>query len=186
MRPAIFVLLLMPIFGQLAGAAELPTDSVKPIDYSEMPHLGTTDEYINGSRSATVFADIKILGITATDGVAQFKNGPQVRGVRICSVTAGGPGMRAGLHSEQVATAEILTAGFFGAAMFFPPAAAGAFAVQALNIGVSYDLILAVDGQRTHNLQELQQALTGSTAGELLYLVVIRGRRRKNLVVTLQ
>jgi S1-C subfamily serine protease len=69
--------------------------------------------------------------------------------------------------------------------MFFPPVAC-ALAVNALNIGKSYDVIIAVDGQRTHNVPELLTALKDATAGEPIYLVVIRNGRRNYKVLTLQ
>jgi S1-C subfamily serine protease len=71
------------------------------------------------------------------------------------------------------------------AGMFFPPAVLGGMVVKGLGIGESYDLIIAVDGQRTHNVRELCEALTGATRGELLYLVVVRGGRRNNIEVAL-
>jgi S1-C subfamily serine protease len=72
------------------------------------------------------------------------------------------------------------------AGMLFPPAALGAIIVNDAGIGESYDLIIAIDGQRTHNVQELRQDLAGATSGELVYLVLIRAGRRYNVVVTLQ
>jgi S1-C subfamily serine protease len=70
--------------------------------------------------------------------------------------------------------------------MFFPPAALGAVIVQNANIGESYDLIIAIDGQRTRNVQELRQALADAASGELVYLVLVRAGRRYNVVVALQ
>ena len=70
--------------------------------------------------------------------------------------------------------------------MLFPPAALGAIIVQDASIGQSYDLIIAIDGQRTHNVQELRQALASATSGELVYFVLIRTGRRHDVVVALQ
>jgi S1-C subfamily serine protease len=194
MRPAIFALALavlmqppLAVHSQPPLAAELPADSAMPNYSVEIPDLGTTDQYLDGSYGDGVKAsEIEVLGITATNGVAQLKNGPSVRGVKVCSATPRGPGAIVGLRSKQVAASALLTAGFLAAAVLFPPAVLGAVAVETLNIGQSYDLILAVDGQRTHNLNELRGALTGTATGQLSYLVVLRGGQRKNLVVTLR
>jgi hypothetical protein len=110
MRPAIFALALavfiqppLAVHSQPPLAAELPADSAMPNYSVEIPDLGTTDQYLDGSYGDGVKAsEIEVLGITATNGVAQLKNGPSVRGVKVCSVTPHGPAAIAGLRSEEV------------------------------------------------------------------------------------
>jgi S1-C subfamily serine protease len=55
-------------------------------------------------------------------------------------------------------------------------------------IGESYDLIMAVDGQRTHDTNELINALRDVVGGddELAYLVIVRRGKRQNIVVKLK
>jgi hypothetical protein len=54
----------------------------------------------------------------------------------------------------------------------------GMLAVNQLNLGESYDLIIAVDGQRTRNVPEFIGTLVHASAGELVYLVLIRRGHR--------
>lgn len=42
------------------------------------------------------------------------------------------------------------------------------------DVGESHDLIIAVDGERTRNIADLQDALSREDGGEIVYLVVVR------------
>jgi S1-C subfamily serine protease len=72
--------------------------------------------------------------------------------------------------------------------VFFPPALFGVFVIPQSGIGESYDLIMAVDGQRTHDTNELINALSDVVGGdgELAYLVIVRRGKRQNVVVKLK
>jgi S1-C subfamily serine protease len=163
---------------QVAYASGVSTADTSQSDYTNIPNLGTADDYVNGSQDADGLSEIGLLGITVADGSAQLKNGQTVQGVRVCSVTRGGAGANAGLRNQQVVLKGVLTVGFFAAAMFFPPAMLGMVAVNQLDLGESYDVIIAVDGQRTHNVPEFLETLVHVSAGELVYLVLIRGGHR--------
>jgi S1-C subfamily serine protease len=187
LRPSILALAFITALSPIAFAGEMTTNATSPGYSAEIPDLGTSDDYVNGSHGANANATtISILGISVIDGTAQLKGGKTVRGVEICSIAAGGSGGAAGLRSEKVALSTALTAGFFAAGMFFPPALLGAMAVNGLGIGESHDLIIAVDGHRTHNVRELRETLIGAAAGELVYLVVVRGGRRNDIVIALR
>lgn len=185
-RFSILALAFTAFLSHVAFGAEIENSPVPQVS-KEIPHLGTADEYANGAPGIDAYVTgIAPLGITVIDGTARLKDGRTVRGARVCSVSSGAAGATAGLRDEQVGEAALLTAGFFMAGVFFPPAVFGAIAVHELGIGESYDLIIAVDGERTHNVLELREALTPVTAGELLYLVVVRRGRRDYVVVALQ
>jgi S1-C subfamily serine protease len=181
---------LMAVVGMLnhaAFAADLTAARTPPNSSEEIGDLGTLDEYVRGSPdSDSGGSEVTALGISVMDGTAQLKGTGQVKGVRIRSVLPGTAAAIAGLRGERVVVSSVLTAGFLVAGMLFPPAALGAVIVQDASIGESYDLIIAIDGQRTRNVQELRQALVGAASGELVYLVLVRAGRRYNVVVALQ
>jgi hypothetical protein len=184
LRSSILALAFTAFLSHVAFGAEIE-NSAAPQVSKEIPDLGTADEYVNGAPGIDAYATgIALLGITVIDGTARLKDGRTVRGARVCSVSAGA-GATAGLRDEEVGKAGLLTAGFLMAGVFFPPAVFGAIAVHELGIGESYDLIIAVDGEPTHNVLELREALIPVTAGELLYLVVVRRGRRDYIVVPL-
>ena len=181
---------LMAVAGMMnhpALAADLTTARIPPNSSGEIGDLGTLDQYVRGSPDSDSGAiDVTTLGISVMNGTAELEGKGQVKGVRIRSVLPGTAAAIAGLRGEQAAVSSFLTAGFLVAGMLFPPAALGAVVVRGAGIGESYDLIIAIDGQRTRNVQELVEALAGATSGELVYLVLIRGGRRYNVVVALQ
>jgi S1-C subfamily serine protease len=181
---------LMAVAGMLnhaALAADLTTAQTPPNPSGKIGDLGTLDQYVRGSPdSDSGAAYITTLGISVMNGAAELEGKGQVKGVQIRSVMPGTAAAIAGLQGERVAVASFLTAGFLVAGMVFPPAALGAAIVHGAGIGKSYDLIIAVDGKRTYNVQELNEALAGATPGELVYLVLIRGGRRYDVVVALK
>jgi hypothetical protein len=67
-----------------------------------------------------------------------------------------------------------LTAALAMGGMVFPPAMFMAILVSQGDVGESHDLIIAVDGERTRNIADLQDALSREDGGEVVYLVVIR------------
>jgi hypothetical protein len=187
LRTSILALAFAASFSHVALGADISTDAIPPGYSREIPNLKTADEYVNGSAGTeNELTGIELLGITVIIGTAQLKEGGTVQGVRVCSVMAGTSGAVAGLRGEEDGVAAVLTVGFFAASMFFPPALLGALAVHELRIGEAYDLIIAVDGRRTHNVVELREALTPVTAGELVYLVVVRNGRRDYIAAAIQ
>jgi S1-C subfamily serine protease len=67
----------------------------------------------------------------------------------------------------------------------FPPAMFVAILAQQSEVGESHDLIIAVDGERTRNTVDLQDALDRVHDGEIVYLDVIRAGRRQHIAVRL-
>jgi S1-C subfamily serine protease len=183
-RSLIALIAVVGMLNHAAFAADLTAARTPPNSSEEIGDLGTLDEYVRGSDSGA--SEVTVLGISVMNGTAQLKGTGQVRGVRILSVLPGTAAAIAGVRGERVAASAFLTAGFLVAGMFFPPAALGAVIVQNASIGESYDLIIAIDGQRTRNVQELRQALADAASGELVYLVLVRAGRRYNAVVALQ
>ena len=58
-------------------------------------------------------------------------------------------------------------------------------AVQQSGLGESHDLIIAVDGQRTRNLNDFMRAIGEAEAGEIVYLTVVSEGRRNQVRVEL-
>ncbi|MBV8452397.1 MAG: PDZ domain-containing protein [Deltaproteobacteria bacterium] len=186
-RSLIALIAVAGMLNHAAFAADLTATRTPPNSSQEIGDLGTVDEYVRGSPdSASGASEVTALGISVMNGTTQLEGKRPIKGVRIRSVLPRTAAAIAGLRGEQAAVSAFLTAGFVVAGMFFPPAALGAIVVQNASIGESYDVIIAIDGQRTRNVHELRQALAGATSGELVYLVLVRDGRRHNAVVALQ
>jgi S1-C subfamily serine protease len=76
-----------------------------------------------------------------------------------------------------------LTIGILATAAFFPPAM---LCVMALSgIGESHETIIAVDGERTRDVTDFEEAIEKAKAGEVVYLTVVTGGRREQIRVAL-
>jgi S1-C subfamily serine protease len=174
------------VVDRAASAADLASIEPRPNSQQDIRDLRTLDEYVKGSQEGDSGAiAVSMLGMSVMNGSADLDGHGLVRGVKIVSVMPGTPAAIAGMRSQHAAVASALTAGFFVAGLFFPPALLGAAIVQGSGVGESCDLIIAVDGQRAHNIQEFGQALANATSGELVYVVLVRAGRRHDLVVAL-
>jgi S1-C subfamily serine protease len=111
--------------------------------------------------------------------------GPSVTGIKVITVDPGGPAAIAGLQSERMIVRTVLTAGLAVGGLVFPPTLFVATLVSQGDVGESHDLIIAVDGERTRNIADLQDALSLADDGEIVYLVVVRGGRRQCVAVRL-
>jgi len=70
-----------------------------------------------------------------------------------------------------------------GAAAFFPPAIFGVPFLMQMQSPRSYDVLVAVDGERVQDVDELENSLREAKAGETIYLTIIRSGRRVQLRV---
>jgi hypothetical protein len=171
-------------FAHISFAANLTVNSSAALPTDDPRGLGTVDEYVRDSPDSKLMSkDIAPLGIEVMNGRARLHDGRSVAGVRIIRVLSHDVGAAAGLRSQNVAIPQLLTAGLVVGSLFFPPAILGVFLVQQSGIGESYDLIIAADGQRTHDVPELTEALREAVRGELVYLVIVRKGLREHLVV---
>jgi S1-C subfamily serine protease len=65
----------------------------------------------------------------------------------------------------------------------FPPAMMG---VLALSKAVElHDMVIAVDGERTYDVTDFEEAIEKAEAGEVVYLTVLRHGRREQIRLAL-
>jgi S1-C subfamily serine protease len=149
--------------------------------------LGSVKDYVGGdSYSVGENEDqVPALGIEVTNGESKLTRGPSVTGIKVITVDPGGPAAIAGLQSERMIVRTVLTATLAVGGLVFPPALFVATLVSQGDVGESHDLIIAVDGERTRNIADLQDALSRADDGEIVYLVVVRAGRRQCVAVRL-
>jgi S1-C subfamily serine protease len=149
--------------------------------------LGSVKDYVGGdSYSVGENEDqVPALGIEVTNGESKLTRGPSVIGIKVISVDPGGPAAIAGLQTERVIVRTALTAALAVGGLFVPPAMVAAILVSQSDVGESHDLIIAVDGERTRDIVDLQDALSRADDGEIVYLVVVRAGRRQCVAVRL-
>jgi S1-C subfamily serine protease len=144
--------------------------------------LGSVDDYMGQEKPSDV-QEVSALGIEVSEGTATLATGASLHGLDVIRVSPDGPAARAGLKNERDIGKTILVGALAAGGLFFPPALFGAIAIGQSDIGVSYDTIIAVDSERTRNVQELEDAVARGREGPILYLSVIRAGRRNQIQV---
>jgi S1-C subfamily serine protease len=149
--------------------------------------LGSVKDYVSGDPYAVGENEdqVSALGIEVANGESKLTRGTSVTGIKVISVDPNGPAAIAGLQSERMIGRTALTAALAVGGMVFPPAMFIAILVSQGDVGESHDLIIAVDGERTRNIADLQDALSREDGGEIVYLIVVRAGRRECVAVRL-
>ena len=157
------------------------------------PQPGSVDDYIKNTEADIAAAPLltlnaEILGIHVFNTRGALVSGQLVRGVGVDVVDPAGPAYEAGIRAPHVrkarAAAEAgLIALIFGGAMFFPPVIMVIPLMNPMEFR-EFDVILAVDAQRTHDVFEFQDSLRNIKPGELVYLTVLREGKREEIHVS--
>jgi S1-C subfamily serine protease len=185
MRLPIFKFL--PLFVLVTIAAPLVFVGAAAGSANQSQALGSVKDYVGGDAGSVGENEDQVpaLGIEVTNGESKLTRGPSVIGIKVISVDAGGPAAIAGLQSERLIARTALTAVLAVGGLFVPPAMIAAILISQSDVGESHDLIIAVDGERTRNIADLQDALSRADDGEIVYLVVVRAGRRQCVAVRL-
>jgi hypothetical protein len=152
--------------------------------------LGSTNDYME-TPGSYVLSDptgpyqSPFLGIAVRSGTVRLEHDRVVSGVEILTVIPGSPAGAAGLQgsSPGALRSTILFIGMIAGAALFPPAMLGVMALS--KIGEPHETIIAVDGERTRNVTEFEEAIEKADAGEVVYLTVVSSRRREQVRVAL-
>ncbi len=155
------------------------------ISDSEPRYLGSVDDYVRSAPDFSNTYEAPLMGMEVSNGWGELKSGRLLSGVAVLTVSPDGPSAAAGIRSRRAAVRTALTIALSAAALFFPPAIVGVMAVQQSSWGESHDLIIAVDGQRTRNLDDFRRAIGEAEAGEIIYLTVVSEGRRNQVRVEL-
>ena len=153
--------------------------------------LGSTRDYLQSNSDSYVQSnpagtyESPLLGIAVTSGTVGLEYGRVVSGVEILTVIPGSAGGVAGLQgsSPGVFRTTALVIGMVAGAALFPPAMLGVMALS--KIGEPHETIIAVDGERTRDVTEFEEAIEKADAGEVVYLTVVSSGRREQIRVAL-
>jgi S1-C subfamily serine protease len=148
-------------------------------------HLGSVNDYLSTKPDSPDVYEVSQLGIDVKNGESTLQSIYQFDGVEIVGVLSGGPGAAAGLKGERRQVQAIMTVGLLAASMFFPPAVMGLAVLESSGIGESHEFIIAVDGIRTHDINDFGAALSQAEPGEIVYLTVVSNSQRRQLQVPL-
>jgi len=164
---------------QMAPPVSPPAATDTPTDAASMQGV---HDYLDTSTGPV---EISQLGIMARDAHATLEDGQKVTGVAVVDISDKGAAAKAlGTHhvSHMVVGGALLGAGV-AAAVLFPPALIGVLIIANSHVGMSYDLVIGVDGFRVRNTMELMQTVADVQPGDTLYLAIVRGGHRVQIPV---
>jgi S1-C subfamily serine protease len=169
----------------LVLALTVGASTTKAGDIHSDSHLGSVDDYLSTNPDFPDAYEFPRLGIDVKNGYGTLQNRYQFDGVEIVRVIPGGPGAAAGLKGDRRQVQQIMTVGLLAASMFFPPAIMGVAALESSGVGESREFIIAVDGNRTHDVNDFGEALSQAQPGQIVYLTLVRNGQREQLRIRL-
>jgi hypothetical protein len=124
-------------------------------------------------------------GMQLREAKRTLKSGEEADGLLITTIEKGSPAAAAGLHPYNHVVHDALAgAAVVGSLMPFGQAAILLIpALDIMQVGESYDMIIGVDGSRVTNFLDYQDRMRDLQPGEIVYLSVVRNGKR--LQVTL-
>jgi PDZ domain len=124
-------------------------------------------------------------GMQLREAKRTLKSGEEADGLLITTIEKGSPAAAAGLHPYNHVVHDALAgAAVVGSLMPFGQAAILLIpALDMMQVGESYDMIIGVDGSRVTNFLDYQDRMRDLQPGEIVYLSVVRNGKR--LQVTL-
>ena len=159
-----------------------------PINRSEEapPNVGSIAEYMEKGGNPAFASYLPLFGIHVFEGRGELASGQSFSGLCVTAVDRPGPADDVGIRAEHIrvlrtATEVGASALLAGAILVFPPAIVGVAMIPDMGSTKAYDVIVAVDGERTRNTNELENSLRCVKAGEVIYLTIIRDGRRAQL-----
>jgi hypothetical protein len=190
-RTAILLLIATTIALVLARVqsanAEVQNSSALNRSEGAPPNIGTIGDYLGNSGNANLSLYLPLFGIHVVEGRGELASGQSLSGVSVISVDRLGPSDEAGVRAEHIrVTRAAVEAGesvlLFGALLLFPPAILAIPYIPKISASAN-DVIIAVDAERTRNINELENSLGNVQAGETIYLSIIRDGRRREIRV---
>jgi S1-C subfamily serine protease len=124
-------------------------------------------------------------GMQLREAKRTLKSGEDADGLLITSVEKGSPAAAAGLQPYSHAVHDALTAAAMVGAVFSGGLAVVVIpALDYMQVGESYDLIIGVDGSRVTNFLDFQDRMRDLQPGELVYLSVVRNGKRLQITLS--
>ncbi len=118
-------------------------------------------------------------GMQLREARRTLKSGEEADGLLITAVEKGSPAANVGLHPYTHGVHDALTAAAMVGAVFSGGLAVVVIpAIDYMQVGESYDMIIGVDGSRVTNFLDYQDRMRDLQPGEVIYLSVVRNGKR--------
>ena len=118
-------------------------------------------------------------GMQLREARRTLKSGEEADGLLVTAVEKGSPAAAVGLHAYTHNVHDALTAAAMVGAVFSGGLAVVVIpALDYMQVGESYDMIIGVDGSRVTNFLDFQDRMRDLQPGEVIYLSVVRNGKR--------
>ena len=118
-------------------------------------------------------------GMQLREARRTLKSGEEADGLLVTAVEKGSPAAAVGLRAYKHNVHDALTAAAMVGAVFSGGLAVVVIpALDYMQVGESYDLIIGVDGSRVTNFLDFQDRMRDLQPGEVIYLSVVRNGKR--------
>ena len=118
-------------------------------------------------------------GMQLREARRTLKSGEEADGLLITAVAKDSPAEAVGLHAYSHSVHDALAAAAMVAAVFSGGLAVVVIpALDYMQVGESYDMIIGVDGSRVTNFLDFQDRIRDLQPGEVVYLSVVRNGKR--------
>jgi len=118
-------------------------------------------------------------GMQLREARRTLKSGEEADGLLVTTVEKGSPAAAVGLHAYSHSVHDALAAAAMVGAVFSGGLAVVVIpALDYMQIGESYDMIIGVDGSRVTNFLDFQDRMRDLQPGEMIYLSVVRDGKR--------
>ena len=125
------------------------------------------------------------IGFEVRETRCKLKTGEELSGLLILKVEKNSAAAKAGLKPFRATEHHVLQALAIGATLAFPPAILAVPAIDYSEVGVSYDMIVGIDGVRVARFIDFEERMRDIRAGELVYFSVVRSGRRIQIPVAI-
>ncbi|HZC45622.1 MAG TPA: PDZ domain-containing protein [Candidatus Acidoferrum sp.] len=169
-----------PVDSHPAAESQPPNESNDVARYQE-EQSGIPPEQMRGIQQFDSEGELSTpFGMQLREAKRTLKSGEDADGLLITAVDKGSPAAAVGLRAYSHGVHDVLT----GVAMAGALVPGGQFAVllipamDYMQIGESYDMIIGVDGSRVTNFLDFQDRMRDLQPGEVIYLSVLRDGKR--------
>jgi hypothetical protein len=173
-----------PVESQPAADSQSPNDGNEVARYQEeqsgMPpqQLRSLQEFDSEGELATSF------GMQLREARRTLKSGEEADGLLITAVAKDSPAAAVGLHPYSHGVHDALAAAAMVGAVFSGGLSVVVIpALDYMQVGESYDMIIGVDGSRVTNFLDFQDRMRDLQPGEVVYLSVVRNGRRMQVTI---
>ena len=183
------------------GTAEIPPANSADASQQQLPSPALESQPSNESSEVARYREEQSgqfdsegelstpFGMQLREARCTLKSGEEADGLLITAVEKGSPAAAVGLHAYSHGVHDALTGVAIAGALVLSMVPGGQFAIlliPALNdmqVGKSYDMIIGVDGSRVTNFLDFQDRMRDLQPGEVSYLSVVRNGKRVQVTI---